>query len=236
MTPISHQTLANIVKNNHRAVPVLEKYDLDFCCKGKRLLTDACLEKGIVVANIVQELETAAPATKNTTMPFTDMTAEQLIGYILIRHHFYVKQSMPGIEMHLEKVVAKHGEHFPYMIEVLQLFRSVKEEMTTHMQKEEIVLFPRIKEVEQWYVGNHSSNLSVNFIDGPIAMMEEEHVHAGDALFRIRALTNNYTVPVGACTTFKICLAELKEFEEDLHQHVHLENNILFPKAQHMMD
>ena len=235
MIPISQQTLASIVKNNHHTVPVLEKYDLDFCCKGKRLLADACNEKGLAAAFIIKELETVMAAPAGKTMPFTEMTAEQLIGHILIHHHFYVKQSMPVIDMHLEKVVFKHGDHFPYMKEVYQLFLVIKEEMGSHMQKEELVLFPRIKELEKLQSDQSLSQLSKNFINDPIAVMESEHEHAGDTLFKIRALTNNYTAPDGACTTFKVSLAELKEFEEDLHQHVHLENNILFPKAQLMM-
>ena len=120
MTNIAEQTLATIVTNNHFTVPVLEKYDLDFCCKGKRTLADACTEKGISIEAISEELEKSSeiPTTK---MPFTEMTAEQLISYILIHHHFYVKQSMPTIIGHLEKVAAKHGDRFPYMPEVLSL-------------------------------------------------------------------------------------------------------------------
>jgi regulator of cell morphogenesis and NO signaling len=235
MLPISQQTLASIVKNNYQVVPILEKYNLDFCCKGNRLLADACNEKGIVVGEIVRELETAIAAPERKSMPFTAMTAEQLIGHILIHHHFYVKQSMPVIYGHLHKVAAKHGDRFPYMREVFQLFSAVKDEMTTHLQKEELILFPRIKELEKLHAENPKVSLPANFIDTPIAVMETEHEHAGETMFKIRALTSNYTAPEEACTTFKVSLAELKEFEEDLHQHVHLENNILFQKAQLMM-
>jgi regulator of cell morphogenesis and NO signaling len=233
MTNIAQQTLANIVKTNHHAVPVLEKYNLDFCCKGKRLLSDACNEKGLRVSAIEEELNAVMGEENGKIMPFTQMTAEQLIGHILIRHHFYVKQSMPVIHMHLEKVAGKHGAHFPYMKEVFNLFCEVENEMTAHMQKEEVILFPRIKQLEESV--KHHEKTSHNFVDGPIAVMEAEHEHAGNILFKIRDLTNNYTAPETACTTFRITLSELKEFEEDLHQHVHLENNILFPKAHAML-
>ena len=234
MTNIAEQTLATIVTNNHFTVPVLEKYDLDFCCKGKRTLADACAEKGISIEAISEELEksSSAPSSK---MPFTEMTAEQLISFILIHHHFYVKQSMPTIIGHLEKVATKHGDRFPYMVEVLALFREIGLEMTTHMHKEEVILFPRIKEIAALQEAHQQSNLVPGYIAAPIQVMELEHEHAGNILYKIRSLTNNYTPPEDACTTFQVSLAELKEFEEDLHRHVHLENNILFPLAEKML-
>jgi regulator of cell morphogenesis and NO signaling len=234
MKNIAEQTLATIVTNNHFTVPVLEKYHLDFCCKGKRTLANACTEKGISIEAISEELEKSS-LTPTTKMPFTEMTAEQLISYILIHHHFYVKQSMPTILGHLEKVAAKHGDHFPYMVEVLSLLREINDEMTMHMHKEEVILFPRIKEIVALQQAHQQSNLAPGYIAAPIQVMELEHEHAGDILYKIRELTNNYTPPAEACTTFQVSLAELKEFEEDLHRHVHLENNLLFPLAEKMM-
>ena len=235
MTTIAEQTLATIVTNNHFTVPVLEKYHLDFCCKGKRTLAEACTEKGLSVETISEELERSATALQNNKMPFTAMNAEQLISYILIHHHFYVKQSMPTILGHLEKVAFKHGDRFPYMIEVLNIFKEINEEMTSHMYKEEMILFPRIKEVQALREAKQNRNLNEGYISAPIQVMEQEHDHAGDLLYKIRELTNSYTPPAEACTTFQVSLAELKEFEEDLHRHVHLENNLLFPLAEKMM-
>jgi len=236
MTNIAEQTLASIVTNNHFTVPVLEKYHLDFCCKGKRTLAEACTEKGLSVESISEELERSTTALQNNKMPFTAMNAEQLISYILIHHHFYVKQSMPTILGHLEKVAAKHGDRFPYMIEVLSIFKEINEEMTAHMHKEETILFPRIKEVEALQIAEQNRNLADGYISAPIHMMEQEHDHAGDLLYKMRDLTNTYTLPAEACTTFQVCLAELKEFEEDLHRHVHMENNLLFPLAEKMLN
>jgi regulator of cell morphogenesis and NO signaling len=235
MADISQQTLASIVTDNHHTVSVLEKYHLDFCCRGKRKLTEACDEIGIEVETILQELKDVAAAGKIKSMPFAEMTAEELISHILTRHHFYVKQSMPVIYMHLEKVAQKHGERFPYMIQVFDLFAEIQEEMTAHMQKEELILFPRIKETEKIFLGGGNREPHAHFINAPIAVMENEHEHAGAIMSRIRTLTNDYTAPDSACTTFRISLKELKEFEADLHEHVHLENNILFPKAQSMV-
>ena len=236
MTNLAEQTLATIVTNNHFTVPVLEKYNLDFCCKGKRTLTDACMEKGLSVEKISEELENSLATLQNNKMPFTEMTAEQLISYILIHHHFYVKQSMPTILGHLEKVAAKHGDRFPYMIEVLCLFSEINTEMTLHMHKEEVILFPRIKEIAALQDTHQNPNVVDGYIGAPIQVMEQEHDHAGNILYQIRKLTNNYTPPAEACTTFQVSLAELKEFEEDLHRHVHLENNLLFPLAEKIMN
>jgi regulator of cell morphogenesis and NO signaling len=233
MTNLSTQTLATIVTQNHQTVPVLEKYNLDFCCKGKRTLQQACDEKGLSIETLLQELE-GTRDTVTKVLPFTEMSYEQLISYILIHHHFYVKQSMPTILFHIEKVATKHGERYPYMVKVLEIFNAIKEDMTQHMQKEEMILFPRIKEIGQLLSNKQKTNLGETYITGPVDVMETEHDHAGEMLYTIRQLTNNYTPPEDACTTFKVCLAELKEFEEDLHKHVHLENNLLFPLAEKM--
>ena len=235
MTNITEQTLASIVTEHHQTVPVLEKYNLDFCCKGKRTLAEACTEKGLSIEEILKELEASSTNEKNNSMPFTEMSAEQLIGYILIHHHFYLKQSMPIIADHLTKVATKHGDRFPNMVAVLELFLHLKNEMTLHMQKEETILFPRIKEVESFYHFKQKKNLPTNYINGPVGLMENEHDEAGEIMYKIRQLTSSYTIPEGACTTFTVVLAELKEFEEDLHRHVHLENNILFPLADKMI-
>lgn len=235
MIDITEQTLASIVSEHFQTVPVLEKYNLDFCCKGKRTLAEACTQKGLSVEVLIKELEEAAGKNTIKSMPFDAMNAEQLIGYILIHHHFYVKQSMPTIAAHLTKIVAKHAQKFPFMNDVLNLFIQLKNEMILHMHKEEAVLFPRIKEVESFYHFKQKKNLDSNYINGPVNVLESEHDKAGEIMYTIRQLTNNYTAPEEACTTFIVTLAELKEFEEDLHRHVHLENNILFPLAERMI-
>lgn len=232
MTDISQQTLASIVTAHRQVVPVLEKYSLDFCCKGKRTLADACADKGLNLQEVASELESTFTISAGKKMPFGDMTAEQLINYILINHHFYVRQSMPNIHLHLEKVALKHGDKFPYMKQVAKLFSEIQSEMTAHMEKEETILFPRIKEAERIFKSGDNASFTAGYLEKPIAVMESEHDLAGETLFEIRSLTNNYTPPVEACTTFIVSLAELKAFEEDLHKHVHLENNILFPKAK----
>lgn len=235
MTSIKEKTLASIVTEQSQSVRVLEKYNLDFCCKGKRTLSEACTEKGLSLETILLELQQVITPEERTQMPFSEMTAGQLVSYILIHHHFYVKQSMPTIISHLEKVATKHGDRFPYMVEVFRLFDEIREEMALHMQKEELVLFPRINEVEALFDAAQKTNIGEGFISMPVNIMEAEHDHAGTIMYTIKQLTNNYTPPTDACTTFRLSLAELKEFEEDLHRHVHLENNLLFPLAKKML-
>ena len=185
--------------------------------------------------HVMKELETSFQRKVVMNIPFAEMNAEQLIRHILLHHHFYVKQSMPVIEEHLTKVATKHGEHFPYMKNVLQLFTHLKNEMYLHMQKEEVILFPRIKEIESFYKYNQKRNFEHSYIYDPVGVMENEHDEAGAIMEQIRILTSDYSVPEGACTTFKVVLQELQSFEEDLHRHVHLENNLLFPLAKKMM-
>lgn len=231
MSTILNETLASIVTKNHHSVTVLEKYNLDFCCNGKRTLEEACIAKSLSASTIEEELLNIINPSDQKLMPFTEMTAEQLISHIMVKHHFYVKQIIPQLYGHLQKVANKHGDRFPNMCRVAEIFSVVAEEMTSHMQKEELILFPRIKQIEQALLNNNEAEFTAGFIEGPIGVMEAEHEQVGEALYEIRSLTNNYEAPEGACNTFKIALAELKEFEEDLHQHVHLENNILFPLA-----
>lgn len=235
MTSIAEKSLASIVTEHHQAARVLEKHNLDFCCKGKRTLSQACNEKGLPIEEILRELNESFSINTAAELPFEKMSATSLIGHILIRHHFYVKQTMPQILQHLEKVAAKHGDRFPYMIKVFQLFTAIAEEMTLHMKKEEMILFPRIKEAEKLLNENNEMIFSKTYLQGPIHQMEAEHDHAGELMYEIRQLTHNYTPPEDACTTFRVCLSELKEFEQDLHQHVHLENNMLFPLTEKLM-
>jgi regulator of cell morphogenesis and NO signaling len=233
MKTLEQETLSSIALAHHQVIPVLEKYSLDFCCRGKKTLSEACAEKSIPLQNVINEMREATNISK-PVMPFTEMTAEQLISHIVTTHHFYVKNTMPVILGQLQKLVSKHGERYPHLGRVLQLFTAVKNEMDLHMVKEEQVLFPRIKEVAASSLIHNEKNFPAAYISGPIEVMESEHDHAGQSLFEIRDLTNHYTPPEDACTTHRVCLEALKVFEADLHQHVHLENNILFPMAVEM--
>jgi regulator of cell morphogenesis and NO signaling len=229
MENITTRSIASLVLENHQVVPVLEKYSIDFCCRGKMNLTDACKEKGISLEQVLNELEGTGTEESGKKMPFTEMSETQLVNHIVTTHHYYVKNAMPVIAGHLEKVAAKHGETFPEMVRVKELFDIISKDMDQHMRKEEMILFPRILEIEK--SSATGNRLPAVYISGPIDLMEHEHENAGDLMFEIRRLTHSYTPPPGACTTFRISLSELREFEDNLHEHVHLENNILFPGA-----
>ena len=235
MNNLAEQSLASIVTEKFQSAQILEKYNLDFCCKGKRTLAAACEEKGLPLEQILNELDIVLN-NKIDSKNFEQMKAEELISYIILHHHFYVKQALPTITAHLDKVVYKHGSNFPYMIKVLEIFEEVNKELVLHMEKEEMVLFPKIREIELSLNYNKTTGINENDLKMPIDVMEKEHEFVGNALNEIRNLTNNYSILEDMCTTFKLTIAELKEFEENLHQHVHLENNILFPLANKLVN
>jgi regulator of cell morphogenesis and NO signaling len=226
MIDVMNKTLSQLVTENYQAAGVFEKYGLDFCCKGKRPLTEACREKSLSIDNVVKDLS-AVFSVPDTEREFNEMSLTELAEYIVRVHHSYVKQNMPQTLMYVLKVATKHGNRYPYMQKVYELFAALTEEMQEHMVKEEKILFPRIKLLEL----NAAPQNPVAYITGPVEVMEHEHDHAGTIMQKIRLMTGNYKAPEDACTTFKLALASLQAFEADLHHHVHLENNILFPKA-----
>jgi regulator of cell morphogenesis and NO signaling len=228
-------SLAQIVNSNHQAASVFEKYHLDFCCKGKRSLEQACSEQQLAISEVTADLKNIFTKDNHVSIDFEKMDLIQLADYIVQTHHAYVKNEMPQIYAYLHKVSSKHGERHAELYKIFQTFSAVKEEMEGHMKKEELILFPRIKELQK-LANNENANLQLNitYLQSPITVMEQEHDHAGSLLNDIRILSNNYTPPQDACTTYRLSFAALKEFELDLHQHVHLENNLLFPKAINM--
>jgi len=225
MNELRNKTLSQIVTEHYQAAPIFEKYGLDFCCKGKRALETACTEKEIKLDAVLEDLDKVIKASDKTS-PVDQMSLSELCAYIVRVHHGYTKLHLPQIHYYLLRVAEKHGENFPYMKEVYALFSELHKEMEQHMIKEEQVLFPRIEKM----VMTGSVPLT-GWLSDPIGLMEQEHDGAGTIMEKIRQLTNDYQPPAQACTTFRLSLAALQAFEADLHQHVHLENNMLFPKA-----
>ena len=225
------KTLAEIVTDDIRTAIVFEEFGLDFCCKGKRSLSEACSDKNVDVLQIVNELTNLSHNGNGKENP-DDWQLDFLVDYIVNNHHQYVRRMIPVISLHSDKVASVHGKNHPETLQIADLFLAVRDELEGHMMKEERILFPQIKQM----VLNQKENSQFypppfGTIQNPIRMMEYEHTSAGDALSKIRELSNNYTHPDDACNTFKALYSELKEFEEDLHKHIHLENNILFPKS-----
>lgn len=234
MNNLTEQTLAQIVTGHFRTAAVLEKYQLDFCCKGRRTLRQACEEKQLNLAEVLSELDNASLLPEPEGIQPDQLTLTALSEEIVNRHHEYVRKEMPVINGYLEKIAAKHGGRHPEMIHVTQIFKALTEEMNLHMQKEEKVLFPRIKEIEAVRNNGMEAAVQPTYLKAPVVVMEQEHDHAGSAMAEIRQLTSNYTLPADACTTYQLSFAALQAFEQDLHRHVHLENNVLFPKAMEL--
>ena len=215
---------------------MFDRFGIEFCCGGKRTLSEACREKAVDVTNVVHEVELACGAATTEIPRFGEWGLEALVAYIVANHHAYVRRALPRIAARAARVVASHGARHPGLGEIARVFSRVSDEMTSHMAKEERVLFPYILElVEAEQMGRPLPAAPFGSIDNPIRMMEIEHESAGDAMAWIRAQTDNYTPPLDACPTWRVWLQELEAFERDLHLHVHLENNLLFPKAKAIM-
>jgi regulator of cell morphogenesis and NO signaling len=224
-------TLAQIVQYNFHAAAIFEKYGLDFCCRGNKPVAQACEEKGLNKEAIFNELSYLDKKASGSTR-HDEWGMDFMIDFIVNTHHEYVRKMIPVISAHTQKIASVHGENHPELIEIAKRFSIVYKDLKQHMLKEEQILFPYVKQmVKASSNGNKFEAPYFGSVVNPIQMMEIEHQNAGDELFGIRDLSNNYTVPEDACNTYRICFLELKEFEEDLHKHIHLENNILFPKA-----
>lgn len=225
-------TIGELVKKDFRKAEVFKKYGLDFCCGGKKTLTAACKEKGLDVVQIEQELKSCDAAQVNTSNDYDNWDIGFLSDYIVNQHHKYVKQAIPVLFEYTQKVARVHGERNPEAIVIAEKFLAIADELNRHMCKEEDILFPYIKHLSE--AKNNGMKIEPSpfgTVENPVNMMEHEHDIVGRMMEEVRELTNNYNPPANACTTFRLSYQKLKEFEDDLHQHIHLENNILFPKA-----
>lgn len=225
-------TLKEIVTKNFQAAAVFEKFSLDFCCRGGKTIAEACREKGVETSTLLKELDSITLSDQNSSIRYSEWEPEFLIDYIVKNHHAYVKRMIPILYTHTQKVAAVHGSNHPEVIEIAKHFESVAIELHQHMGKEEQMLFPFINMLLASKRKNERISVPpFGTVQNPIRMMEAEHQHAGDEMYSIRTLSNEYTPPADACTTYRVTYQELQDFERDLHQHVHLENNILFPAA-----
>ncbi len=231
-TELRTATLKELVTQNFQTASVFEKYSLDFCCRGGKTIDEACKEKNIDVLTVLEDLSRLDSAAHNTSTAFTGMAPDTLCNHIVETHHAYVTRMIPVLYTHTQKIAAVHGANHPEVIAIAKHFETVAMELQQHMKKEEEMLFPFIKAL---YAATKKNEPIIHApfgsVQNPIRMMEAEHQNAGDEMFEIRSLSNNYTTPEDGCTTYRITYQELQDFERDLHEHVHLENNILFPAA-----
>jgi regulator of cell morphogenesis and NO signaling len=221
-----------VVAADFRAAAVFQQFGIDFCCGGKKSIAQACDARQVPHTEVLTAIQRVC-AVPARSPHFSEWEADALADFIVRTHHRYVRDTMPALLAYTSKLARVHGERHPELLEVAALTENVAAEMTSHMAKEERVLFPYIVALaETSRAGEPVPPAPFGSIDDPIRMMEDEHESAGGAMARIRKLTRDYTPPADGCTTYRVCLETLKAFEADLHAHVHLENNILFPRAK----
>lgn len=222
-------TVADLALQFPQAVAIFNTYYLDYCCHGKTPFVQACEEAGLNPHKIWQEImETKFIQEPKSRMRFENWDAPLLIDYINQNHHTYVREAIPQIKELLNKIAEVHGTDSPYVLTVRDTFFALAEELLNHLPKEEEILFPAILRLQK---SDNRKEVAAS-VQFPISVMEYEHDHAGDLIKSLRTLTSHYTPPASACPTFQFTYKMLQEFDEDLMQHIHLENNILFPKAK----
>ena len=228
---IKGETVGQIAAKDIRKAEVFKKLGIDFCCGGKKSLRQACEEKGLDLVVVESALENINETSKSSEN-YNRWNPDFLADYIFNKHHQYYYDEAPVIHELLEKVANHHGERFPELLQVYKLYTNLTQELNAHFAKEEKILFPFIKGlVHAKQTGNVEELRDQFSLAGPVKMMETDHDAAGEILAALSEITDHYTPPADACNSFQFLYRKLKELDEDLHQHIHLENNILFPKA-----
>lgn len=223
---LQNLSVGEIVANDFRTSSVFKKAGIDFCCGGKQSFSDACVEKGIDAVELESEILKITEEPSNEFMNFKNWDPVFLSQYIVNTHHKFVLKNLPELVFYTQKIASVHGENHPELVEVANLFGKINAELLQHLKNEEEVLFPAISEVV-----HTNSSKARETIFSEITRMFGEHDFAGGAMDEINRITQGYKVPADGCNTYRVAFQLLEQFEDDLHTHVHLENNILFPKA-----
>jgi regulator of cell morphogenesis and NO signaling len=224
-TSFSEITVGEIVAQDFRTAGIFRKAGIDFCCGGKKSLAQACEEKNINPSQILDQLN-HLDAEGGIAINYNEWEPGFLCEYIVNTHHTYVKKTLPELVWYTAKIASVHASHHPELLKVENLFAQINKELTVHLKNEEDVLFPAIKRMK-----TNASEEDRQLIQSEIMRMSEEHEFAGGAMDKINAITQGYKLPADACNTYQVAFKMLEQFENDLHNHVHLENNILYPKA-----
>lgn len=218
--------IGEIVTRDFRAAEIFKNAGIDFCCGGSQSLEQACKEKNLDSSLIETELAQLENTTVNALHNFNEWNLDFLCDYIVNTHHKTVLKLLPQLTVYTQKIAQVHGAHHQELIAIANLFAKINEELLQHLRNEEEVLFPAIKEL----LKNNSAEAKATIIS-EITRMKGEHEFAGGAMDKINVLSDNYSVPTDGCSTYQVAYKLLEQFEDDLHIHVHLENNILYPKA-----
>ncbi len=224
--------IGELVAQNYRTASVFKKYRIDFCCKGNRSIKEVCDDKNIDMNALLHELKAVVKQDDSGSIDFNSWDLDLLADYIEKKHHRYVEEHIPMLQQYLHKLCRVHGDRHPELLEINEHFNQCAGALTAHMKKEELVLFPFIRKMVK-SKQTHDSLDTPHFgtVENPVRMMMYEHDVEGERFRTIARLSNQYTPPDDACNTYRVTYNLLQEFENDLHLHIHLENNILFPKA-----
>jgi regulator of cell morphogenesis and NO signaling len=233
MSAIAEKTVRELALESSNATRVFEKLGIDYCCGGNKSLEQACRTANLSVDSVQRELDSAKQkAQPSAGRDWQREPLSELIAHINGTHHTFVRQEIVRLTPLMEKVCGKHGPNHPELLHIQAIFRGLAQELTSHMMKEEMVLFPYVARMEEAVIeGEPVLPPPFGTVANPVAMMEHEHDSAGDAVRAMRSSSNGYVAPEGACASYQTLYRGLEEFEADLHQHIHLENNILFPRA-----
>ena len=234
MTVAIDKTVRELAVENPASTRVFEKLGIDYCCGGNRSLREACENANLQFDQVLDSLEKAGQATRGTQKDrhWQAEPLASLIEHIQSTHHMYTREEIVRFGPLLEKVCSVHGKNHPELLEVREIFKGLAQELTTHLMKEEMMLFPYIVRAEAAVAGNGPlARAPFGSVQNPVSMMEHEHDSAGNALRAMNEATNGYSAPADACISYQTLYQALAAFEADLHQHIHLENNILFPRA-----
>ncbi len=230
--PAVTETVREIVLNQPSSIRVFEQFGIDYCCGGGKPLAIACTEQDVEIGAVLVALASAASESNRELTDWSEASLESLIMHIVSQHHEYVKKELPRLDTLAQKVVAKHGSLHVELPEIQFALQALDQDLSQHLMKEEQVLFPYIANLERALAtGSARPHGCFETVANPIGMMMQEHDGAGELLAEIKHLSAKFTPPQDACPTYHAFYAGLKEFEQDLHQHIHLENNILFPRA-----
>lgn len=232
METIKTKSIGRIVAEDYRTAQVFRDHNIDFCCKGNRSIMEIAEKHSLDPDILIEEIEAIQNQERKDQIDFNSWPPDLLADYIEKKHHRYVEEKTGVLKQYLEKLCRVHGERHPELYEIADHFNKASAALAMHMKKEELVLFPAVRRMVAGTIsGEVMKTPYFGSVSNPIKQMMEEHETEGDRFREIQRLSDNYNPPADACTTYRVAFSLLKEFEEDLHTHIHLENNILFPKA-----